>query len=113
MTAPRPICFLSDYGYEDDFAGTCRGVIASFGNAGGVEFCTSVFPFILRGVRLIGVNSDNPPEFRRQVWARLGADLHPRHLARIAHPIALDDLTAHCERLIAGAYEGRALVGFS
>ena len=29
MTAPRPICFLSDYGYEDDFAGTCRGVIAS------------------------------------------------------------------------------------
>lgn len=89
------------------------GVIASFGNAGGAEFCTSVFPFILRGVRLIGVNSDNPPEFRRQVWQRLGSDLHPRFLDRIARVISIDELPAHCERLIQGGYVGRALVRFA
>jgi acrylyl-CoA reductase (NADPH) len=89
------------------------GVIASFGNAGGAEFSTSVFPFILRGVRLIGVNSDNPPEYRREVWRRLASDLHPRHLERIAHTMTLDQVSAHCERLIAGAVTGRGLVIFS
>jgi putative YhdH/YhfP family quinone oxidoreductase len=88
------------------------GVIASFGNAGGQEFTTSVFPFILRGVRLIGVNSDNPPEFQREVWRRLGTDLRPRSLSAIAHKISLDELPAHCERLIQGGYIGRGLVSF-
>jgi NADPH2:quinone reductase len=88
------------------------GVIASFGNAGGQEFTTSVFPFILRGVRLIGVNSDNPPEFRREVWKRLASDLRPRRLSAIAHTITIDQLPAHCERLIGGGYIGRGLVKF-
>ncbi|MCA0326396.1 MAG: acryloyl-CoA reductase [Proteobacteria bacterium] len=60
------------------------GVIASFGNAAGHDFTTSVMPFILRGVRLIGVNSDNPPDVREHVWQRLATDLRPRHLGRIA-----------------------------
>jgi NADPH:quinone reductase-like Zn-dependent oxidoreductase len=89
------------------------GVIASFGNAGGQEFTTSVFPFILRGVRLIGVNSDNPPEFRREVWKRLATDLRPRRLSAIAHTISMDELPAHCERLIEGGYIGRGLVKFA
>ena len=89
------------------------GVIASFGNAGGQEFSTSVFPFILRGVRLIGVNSDNPPEFRREVWRRLGSDLHPRFLERIAHTLTLEALQAHCEVLIQGGFTGRGLVKFA
>jgi NADPH2:quinone reductase len=88
------------------------GVIASFGNAGGQEFTTSVFPFILRGVRLIGVSSDNPPEFQREVWRRLGSDLRPRCLSAIAHKISLDELPAHCERLIEGGYTGRGVVSF-
>jgi acrylyl-CoA reductase (NADPH) len=88
------------------------GVIASFGNAGGADFAASVFPFILRGVRLIGVNSDNSPELRREVWRRLGSDLHPRFLDRIAHPITLDGVQAHCARLIEGGFVGRAVVGF-
>jgi NADPH2:quinone reductase len=89
------------------------GVIASFGNAGGQEFSTSVFPFILRGVRLIGVNSDNPPEFRREVWRRLGSDLKPHRLSAIAHTITLEELPGHCERLTKGGYVGRGLVRFS
>ena len=58
------------------------GVIASIGNAAGLDFNGSVF--ILRGVRLIGVNSDNEPELRDRIWKRLGSDLRPRHLAQIA-----------------------------
>jgi acrylyl-CoA reductase (NADPH) len=58
------------------------GVIASIGHAAGAELVTSVMPFILRGVRLIGVNSDNDPALRERIWQRLGTDLRPRHRAR-------------------------------
>ena len=50
------------------------GLIASFGNAGGIELKTTVLPFILRGVRLIGVDSAyTPMPLRRKVWERLAA----------------------------------------
>ncbi len=64
---------------------TKDGIIASIGNAAGLELNTSVMPFILRGVRLIGVNSDNEPPLREHVWQRLASDLRPRHLDRIAN----------------------------
>ena len=52
------------------------GLIASFGNAGGIEFKTTVLPFILRGVRLIGISSgETPMPLRRKIWGRLGSDL--------------------------------------
>jgi acrylyl-CoA reductase (NADPH) len=87
------------------------GSIASFGNAGGIEFKTTVLPFILRGVRLIGVNSgDTPMPLRRKVWGRLASDLKPRHLGDIAHTISLDDLPAYFERMLKGQIKGRAVV---
>src|SRR5262245_12948320 len=88
-----------------------NGLIASFGNAGGIEFKTTVLPFILRGVRLIGVNSgDTPMPLRRKVWDRLATDLKPRHLADIAHAISLDDLPGYFERMLKGQIKGRAVV---
>ena len=58
-----------------------HGAIASFGNAGGIELHTTVLPFILRGVRLIGVDSAaTPMDLRRAVWARLAGDLKRIHL---------------------------------
>jgi NADPH2:quinone reductase len=87
------------------------GVIASFGNAGGIELKTTVLPFILRGVRLIGVNSgDTPMPLRRKIWNRLGADLKPRHLADIGHMIALEDLSGYIDRMLKGQIRGRAVV---
>jgi len=87
------------------------GIIASFGNAGGIEFKTTVLPFILRGVRLIGVNSgDTPMPLRRKVWGRLAADLKPRHLGDIAHIIKLEDLPGYFERMLKGQIRGRAVV---
>jgi putative YhdH/YhfP family quinone oxidoreductase len=87
------------------------GLIASFGNAGGIEFKTTVLPFILRGVRLIGVNSgDTPMPLRRKIWGRLAADLKPRHLGAIAHAISLDDLPGYFEKMLKGQIKGRAVV---
>jgi putative YhdH/YhfP family quinone oxidoreductase len=88
-----------------------EGLIASFGNAGGIELHTTVLPFILRGVRLIGVNSATTPmPLRRRVWARLASDLKPRHLDRIAYTITLDALPGQFEKLLKGEARGRAVV---
>lgn len=88
-----------------------NGLIASFGNAGGIEFKATVLPFILRGVRLIGVNTgDTPMPLRRKVWGRLATDLKPRHLGEIAHTISLDDLPGYFERMLKGQIKGRAVV---
>jgi len=87
------------------------GSIASFGNAGGIELKTTVLPFILRGVRLIGVNTgDTPMPLRRKVWSRLASDLKPRHLGDIAHTISLDDLPGYFERMLKGQIKGRAVI---
>jgi NADPH2:quinone reductase len=87
------------------------GLIASFGNAGGIELKTTVLPFILRGVRLIGVDSGfTPMPLRRKVWGRLAADLKPRHLGDIAHTVTLDELPAYFERMLKAGTRGRAVV---
>jgi len=87
------------------------GLIASFGNAGGIEFKTTVLPFILRGVRLIGVDSGfTPMPLRRKVWERLATDLKPRHLGVIAHTITLEDLSGYFDRMLKGQTRGRAVV---
>jgi acrylyl-CoA reductase (NADPH) len=91
-----------------------QGVIASFGNAGGIELKTTVLPFILRGVRLIGVDSvSTPMPLRRRVWERLATDLKPRHLSDIAYSIALAGLPAQFAKLLQGTGRGRAVVRIS
>jgi acrylyl-CoA reductase (NADPH) len=89
------------------------GVIAAFGNAGGVEFQGNVLPFILRGVRLIGVNVDSPLERKKAIWQRLASDLKPRHLDRIARRIAFETLPQAFEDLLAARVRGRMVVDFS
>jgi acrylyl-CoA reductase (NADPH) len=90
------------------------GLIASFGNAGGIELKTNVLPFILRGVRLIGVDSAaTPMPLRRKVWQRLASDLKPRHLADIAKTITLGDLDAYFGQMLKGGIRGRAVVSLS
>jgi putative YhdH/YhfP family quinone oxidoreductase len=88
-----------------------HGLIASFGNAGGIKLETTVLPFILRGIRLIGVDSAFTPMVeRRKVWQRLASDLKPPHLDTIAHTIHLGDLPAQFEKTLEGAVKGRAVV---
>ena len=89
------------------------GVIASIGNAAGIALSTTVMPFILRGVRLIGVNSDNDVATRARIWQRLATDLRPKHLARIRHVESFDALPRVVDDLIAGRNRGRAVIAVS
>ena len=89
------------------------GVIASFGNAGGAEFEGNVLPFLLRGVRLLGTNVNNPIERKKALWARLAGDLKPRHLARIARSIRFAELDRAFDDLLAARVAGRRVVDFS
>ncbi|MEN8205394.1 MAG: YhdH/YhfP family quinone oxidoreductase [Pseudomonadota bacterium] len=88
------------------------GNIASIGMAGGSECHTTVMPFILRGVSVLGITSANCPMERRvRVWQRLVSDLRPAHLQQIvAEVIGLDDLPGVFERLLQGEHQGRFVV---
>ena len=88
------------------------GNIASVGLAASPELHTTVMPFILRGVSLLGINSvANPRALRLEVWDRIATDLKPRHLARIcARTIGLDGLIAAFPDQLAGRVVGRTLV---
>ncbi|MDH4234288.1 MAG: oxidoreductase, partial [Gallionella sp.] len=89
-----------------------NGVIASFGNAGGIELHTTVMPFILRGVRLIGVDSAaTAMPLRRIIWQRLSTDLHPKLLAQVAHTVPFADLPQIFPQLLQGRLRGRTVVG--
>lgn len=86
------------------------GLIASIGNAGGNEFAGNVLPFILRGVRMIGVNVNNPRATKLRVWQRLASDWKPRHFERFVRRIRLDELPRAIDALIAGSAWGRHVV---
>jgi acrylyl-CoA reductase (NADPH) len=87
------------------------GSIASTGLTGGVELRTTVMPFILRGVSLIGIDSAMcPMPIRAEVWRRLATDMKPADVNAIAHEITLDGLPAAFETLLAGQARGRFVV---
>jgi len=88
------------------------GSIASIGLAAGVKLETSVMPFILRGVCLLGVNSVLCSQAdRERAWQRLASDLKPRHLDRIVtREIGLDELPAVFEGYLAAGVTGRTVV---
>ena len=88
-----------------------EGAIASFGNAGGVELNTSVFPFILRGVKLLGVDSAaTKMPLRKMIWQRLANDLRPLHLQDMIRRVPLAGLEQVFPALIAGQSRGRSVV---
>ena len=87
------------------------GSIASTGLTGGIELRTTVMPFILRGVSLIGIDSAMcPMAVRIEVWRRLASDMKPQQLSSVAREITLDGLPEAFDTLIKGAARGRYLV---
>ena len=88
------------------------GNIASIGLASGPQLTTTVMPFILRGVALLGINSSaTRREWRLAVWQRIATDLRPRHLARIVtRTIAFDELPEAFAPYIDGRVTGRTVV---
>ena len=88
------------------------GNIASIGLAASHELNTTVLPFILRAVCLLGINSvDTPSDLRRAVWSRIGGDLKPQHLDRIGQrTISFDELPDAFQAYIDGTVTGRTVV---
>jgi NADPH2:quinone reductase len=88
------------------------GNIASIGLSGGSKLHTTVMPFILRGVSLLGIASaDCPMPLRLHIWQRLATDLRPRHLSQIiTGTVSLNELLPVLNRMLAGAHQGRTVV---
>ncbi len=89
-----------------------RGAIAACGMSGGTHLSTTVFPFILRGVSLLGIDSVLCPyNHRMRLWQRLASDLRPSQLSRVADRIVdLHDLPLILRRLLQGDNSGRVVV---
>jgi acrylyl-CoA reductase (NADPH) len=87
------------------------GAIAACGLAAGMDLPSSVAPFILRGVSLLGIDSVMCPiKTRKVAWARLAGDLDRAKLAEITHEIGLDEVIAAGAKILAGEVRGRIVV---
>ncbi|HEX6296502.1 MAG TPA: oxidoreductase [Burkholderiales bacterium] len=92
-----------------------NGVIASIGLAASPNLNTTVMPFILRGVCLLGINSTDAPshELRREVWRRLGSDMKPPLLKEMCRTIAFEDLPKVFEDFVNAKVSRRVVVDLS
>lgn len=98
------VCAQTQYG----------GVVAACGLAQGMDFPSSVAPFILRGVTLAGIDSVMRPLADREVaWKRLGELLDASDFDTLSHEVELDDVLETAEKLIQGQVQGRVLVKIS
>ena len=87
------------------------GSVAACGLTGGTTVNTTVFPFILRGVNLLGIDSVFcPMGLRRELWQRLASDLKPTKLDTISREVTLDELPQVTASLLSGAVRGRTVV---
>lgn len=87
------------------------GTVAVSGLTGGPNVPTTVFPFILRGVKLIGVDSVYcPMSIRQKLWQRLATDLKPEKLDQITHEITLEELPQALKDILQGKLTGRTIV---
>lgn len=88
------------------------GNIAACGNAGGIELATTVLPFILRGVSLLGISSSTALRpVRDEIWRLLGEQWKPKHLTQIAtNEVTMNELPSVFDKMLAGESFGRTIV---
>ena len=98
-------------GLEDLLKATCAGgVVAACGMAAGNRFGSSVFPFILRGVTLAGIDSaEQPMAQRARIWDLLAGDWR-LDLERVCEEVGLDGIDRCVRELLAGTHVGRTVV---
>ena len=88
-----------------------QGAVAACGLAAGMDLPTSVAPFILRGISLLGIDSVQMPKPRRiQAWNRLAQDIDPAKLASMTHTIAFSQVRQAAQDILAGKIRGRLVV---
>jgi putative YhdH/YhfP family quinone oxidoreductase len=88
-----------------------HGAVAACGNVASAELHATVFPFILRGISLYGIDSATTTmDVRRDAWRRLAGPWKPEHLELMARIVELEALDAEIEQILAGRQRGRVLV---
>src|SRR5438128_1624971 len=86
-------------------------LFAAIGLAASMSLNTTVAPFILRGVSLLGIDSGSTPmPLRREIWGRLASDMRPAHLKEMTRTIPFDELPRAFDGLLKGAAKGRVVV---
>ncbi|NTV13759.1 MAG: YhdH/YhfP family quinone oxidoreductase [Desulfobulbaceae bacterium] len=87
------------------------GAVTCCGNVAGPEFAANVFPFILRGIALLGIDSAECPMARRErLWAKLAGEWQVPSLAAITSEIGLEELDGAIARILKGQVQGRVVV---
>ena len=87
------------------------GVVTCCGNVASAKLNLTVFPFILRGISLLGIDSQHYPMANRAViWNKLANDWKPDHLMDVFTEISLDELSDHIDRMLDGKSKGRTIV---
>jgi putative YhdH/YhfP family quinone oxidoreductase len=87
------------------------GAVTCCGNVASPDLPITVFPFILRGVRLVGIDSQNcPMDLRKSVWTRLAGDWKFEMLESLAREVTLDGLDHEINSILAGKQQGRVIV---
>ena len=88
-----------------------EGVISNCGMVGGGDFSTTVYPFIMRGVKLLGTDTVQcSMDIRLKVWEKLAGDFKPDNLDRLVNTIILDELGEKIQTILKGKISGRTLV---
>ncbi|MGY3777861.1 oxidoreductase [Isobaculum melis] len=118
----RPLAKQKWHGVIDPVAGPLmpqlfaqvayNGAYAVSGLTAGTQFEASVFPFILRGIKLLGIDSVAcPTEIRLAIWQRIASDMKPKQLEQlIDHEVQLEELPAAFDKILAGKMVGRTIV---
>ncbi len=89
-----------------------EGGIAVCGNVAGVDFSTTVYPFILRGAALIGINTATTPmPLRRELWNRIATEWKDDLLEETARDVTLEEMDEEIERILRGEQRGRVVLG--
>ncbi|MDD2994815.1 MAG: YhdH/YhfP family quinone oxidoreductase [Paludibacter sp.] len=87
------------------------GAVTTCGSVSATQLNMSVFPFILRGISLIGVSAQNyPMHLREPLWKKLSSDWKPAHLMELYNEITLDELVSAIDLILQGKLKGRTLV---
>lgn len=119
--APRPLSSARWAGVVDTVGGEtlaaavratqAHGCVAACGNVGGADLALTVYPFILRGIALAGVTSQNTRlDERQEIWRRLAHEWRLTELDRLAHRIEMADLSGAVQQIARGDITGRVVV---
>jgi putative YhdH/YhfP family quinone oxidoreductase len=88
-----------------------QGVVTCCGNVASPDLPLTVFPFILRGVSLVGIDSQNcPMEARRKIWQHLASDWKPDRLDNLCREVSPEELGSEIDLILKGGQTGRVIV---